>query len=103
MTPATRWTRTADPESGGDRIRMAFTKPDADFSDETLIPVPANSGDCLLIDGLTVHASEPNKSDNARWVYTFHCYDRAKGDWDPANWLQPTERGAFASLYDYKF
>lgn len=102
---ATRWIRsTADPQDGS-AISMSHTHPEAKYgADEEYVPVPAKSGDLLLIDGLVVHRSAPNRSPYPRPVYTFHVFDRGTINeprtWDPNNWLQPSAELGFKSLYD---
>ena len=95
---ATRWVRTPDPETGA--IRMVHTHPDAKYGG-TFVTVPARAGSCVVIDGLVVHRSAPNRSPHPRPIYTFHMFDRAGGrEWDRRNWLQPTPQLPFPSLYD---
>lgn len=84
---------------------MSHTHPEAKYgADEEYVPVPAKSGDLLLIDGLVVHRSAPNRSPYPRPVYTFHVFDRGTINeprtWDPKNWLQPSAELGFKSLYD---
>ncbi|UXI21419.1 hypothetical protein NH340_JMT07362 [Sarcoptes scabiei] len=72
--------------------------------------VPAKKGSCILIDGLVIHRSDPNVSDQPRPAYTFHCFDQGKDiesgnrkiskrKWDGLNWLQPTDQYSFPHLY----
>lgn len=72
--------------------------------------VPAKKGSCILIDGLVIHRSDPNVSDQPRPAYTFHCFDQgkeiesgnrkiSKRKWDGLNWLQPTDQYSFPHLY----
>lgn len=79
---------------------MVHTAPDAEYGrDEEYVPVQAKAGDLLLIDGLVVHRSAPNRSLQPRPVYTFHIFDRKGRKWDPSNWLQPSAELDFKSLY----
>jgi hypothetical protein len=40
----------------------------------------------ILIDGLVVHRSEKNESENSRHIYTFHLFDAATAEWSNKNW-----------------
>jgi len=57
------------------------------------------SGSCILIHGLVVHKSEPNKSDKSRHAYTFHVAEMEGTEYSKDNWLQPPEGSHFPRLY----
>lgn len=59
------------------------------------------SGTLILISGLVVHRSEPNRSSKSRHVYTFHVVDVSGGKYSPENWLQPSEKLPFPNIYKY--
>ncbi|XP_035209100.1 phytanoyl-CoA dioxygenase domain-containing protein 1 homolog [Stegodyphus dumicola] len=62
------------------------------------VPVPAKKGDCVLIHGSVLHKSNRNHTDKARVAYTFHVIEK-DSEWSKDNWLQPTERLPFPSVY----
>ena len=96
----TRWTRTVNASTGD--IEMVHDNPNFKYDNiGHFEALPAKAGSCVIIDGLVVHRSGPNKSDYPRPVYTFHMFDQASGKtWNKLNWLQPTEQLKFPSLYD---
>merc|ERR1712093_375572 len=47
------------------------------------------AGTLVLIDGAVIHASERNKSQKSRFIYTFHMIE-GQARYDDKNWLQPT-------------
>lgn len=56
-------------------------------------------GDLVVIDGLVIHQSEPNTSDQPRMAYTFHVIDGSVS-YSSENWLQPTSANTFEKLND---
>lgn len=68
--------------------------------DKRYVPAVAKKGSCVLIHGLVVHKSAPNKSQKPRPIYTVHIYDQEGCEWSKENMLQPTERLPFPSLYN---
>lgn len=59
-------------------------------------------GSLILIDGLVVHKSENNTSENSRHIYTFHVIDRAVGRWSSENWsvVLPLCRSSFCRWWN---
>ena len=51
------------------------------------ILAPCHAGDAVIFDGLTPHASSPNRSSKSRRAITLH-FKPAASDWAPTNWLQ---------------
>lgn len=93
---ATKWQRVSD---GDGQVRMEHSNPDFSYSGQ-FVPCPAPKGSVVLIDGLVVHRSSPNRSEKPRPIYTFHVFDQGRPcRWDERNWLQPTTELAFPSLY----
>lgn len=80
-------------EKGADEL-FSFRGNPCPYDKEKAVPVPAKPGDLVLIDGLVIHQSEPNKSAKSRMAYTFHVIDGA-AKWSEENWLQPTQAGNF--------
>ena len=69
--------------------------------DEDFVKVEVKSGGLVLINGLVLHKSNPNHSDDPRAAYTFHFYEE-DGDrirWSPLNWAQELPNYKFPSLY----
>ena len=48
---------------------------------------PCHAGDAVIFDGLTPHASSPNRSSQSRRAITLH-FKPAASRWAPTNWLQ---------------
>ena len=48
---------------------------------------PCHAGDAVIFDGLTPHASSPNRSSKSRRAITLH-FKPAASNWAPTNWLQ---------------
>ncbi|XP_021947515.1 phytanoyl-CoA dioxygenase domain-containing protein 1 homolog isoform X2 [Folsomia candida] len=65
----------------------------------TLVPATCKPGDLVVIDGLVIHQSEPNTSDQPRMAYTFHVIDGSVS-YSSENWLQPTSANTFEKLND---
>ncbi|KAL0280263.1 UNVERIFIED_CONTAM: hypothetical protein PYX00_001607 [Menopon gallinae] len=93
-----RFIRNPDPNS--DDLLM-YTNPEPVYSSSHFIPVPVRKGTLILISGLVVHRSEPNRSTKSRHVYTFHVVDVGAGKYSPENWLQPSEKLPFPNIYKY--
>jgi ectoine hydroxylase-related dioxygenase (phytanoyl-CoA dioxygenase family) len=74
--------------------------PEEWFDEKKYVPAAVKKGSCVLIHGLVVHKSAPNKSDKGRPIYTFHIYDQNGCEWSKENMLQPTARLPFPSLYN---
>ncbi|GIX89103.1 phytanoyl-CoA dioxygenase domain-containing protein 1 [Caerostris extrusa] len=70
-----------------------------DFEDDKYVPIPAKPGDCVLIHGSVIHKSARNNTEKPRIVYTYHVVEKAN-EWSKENWLQPTERLPFPSVYN---
>lgn len=70
-----------------------------DYDESTFVPVPIKAGDAIIIHGLVVHKSEPNKTENqSRHIYTYHIVEQEGTTWDQDNWLQPTTQIPFTPL-----
>lgn len=82
-------------QDGGDFIK--FDAPEIECQDDQFVSVPVSKGSLVMIHGLVVHRSGPNKSEEPRWVYTFHAYDRANSVYLKDNWLKETE--TFMPIY----
>lgn len=83
------------PEKG-----LIFTNDCPNYDEKSFVPAPAKKGSCVLIHGLVVHKSEPNRSKHPRPAYTFHLYDGATCKWDQLNSFNPTEVNPFPNLYE---
>ena len=77
------------PEAEGDKICKIIG--DADYmhpdSKYEYVRCPVKSGDLVMIHGLVLHKSEPNRSGNSRWAWAFHGYDCREG----VTWLDDNE------------
>lgn len=62
------------------------------------IPVPAESGTLVLIDGSCVHYSEPNRSSIPRHAYAIHVIEGNGCKWLEDNWLQRSDGEDFPLL-----
>lgn len=78
---------------------LQWSAPVKEYSNDQFVEVPVKRGSLVMIHGLVVHRSAPNKSDKARWIYTFHAYDRARARYLDDNWLQATDNDTFMSIY----
>ena len=68
--------------------------------DDQYVPVTAKPGDMILIHGKVVHKSDPNRSDNPRQTFAFHCFERANNvKWSERNSFQETDDFKFPKLY----
>ncbi|CAH1785253.1 unnamed protein product, partial [Owenia fusiformis] len=70
-----------------------------EYDSKEFVPVPIKKGDLILIDGLVVHKSHANTSENSRHIYTFHVIEQKNTEWSKENWLQPTKELPFPSIY----
>ncbi|GFT62955.1 phytanoyl-CoA dioxygenase domain-containing protein 1 [Nephila pilipes] len=68
------------------------------FDEDKYIPIPAKPGDCVVIHGSVLHKSARNNTEEPRIIYTFHAAEKGN-EWSKFNWLQPTERLPFPSIY----
>lgn len=70
-----------------------------EYDEKAFVAAPVKAGDAIVIHGLVVHKSEPNKSENeSRHIYTYHIVEQEETTWDPDNWLQPTPEVPFTPL-----
>lgn len=91
-----RFTRT---EERLDDQLLKWTAPPKEYADDQFVEVPVKRGTLVMIHGLVVHRSAPNNSDKARWIYTFHAYDKGRAEYLKDNWLQPIDNDTFLSIY----
>lgn len=70
------------------QVELEWTAPPLDCDDDQFVLVPVKRGSLVLIHGLVVHRSSANLSDKARWIYTFHAYDKSRAVYLKDNWLQ---------------
>lgn len=80
--------------------------------------VPAKKGSCIVFSDLLVHCSGPNGTNQSRPAYIFNVFDQGREveqidgkdnkiikqrerQWDPLNWMQPTDQFAFQHLYSF--
>lgn len=68
------------------------------YQDE-FIACPVKKGSLVILDGLVIHASEPNRSDKSRLAFTFHAMETVGVKYDSDNWLQLPENMKFLDLY----
>jgi len=69
------------------------------YDENAFVAAPVKAGDAIVIHGLVVHKSEPNRSENeSRHIYTYHIVEQEATTWDPDNWLQPTSNTPFTPL-----
>lgn len=78
-------------------IELEWDKPPLSYDDNQFVKVPVKKGSLVLIHGLVVHRSSANVSDKARWVYTFHGYDKSKAVYLKDNWLQVENQNGVGS------
>ena len=84
-----------------DGPHLVFSTPLPKYEDKDFVSAPVKKGSCVLIDGLVVHKSAPNRSPYPRPAYTFHIYDRSNSTWDPDTHYQPTKGNPFPNVYTY--
>ncbi|KAI9144397.1 hypothetical protein BKA69DRAFT_1057324 [Paraphysoderma sedebokerense] len=68
-------------------------------SDPSFTPGPVTAGSLVLIHGGVVHASQPNRSEKSRYIYTFHAIEK-DAEYDEKNWLQESEKLPFKPVYE---
>ncbi|KAM7093289.1 phytanoyl-CoA dioxygenase domain-containing protein 1 isoform 1-T1 [Molossus nigricans] len=83
----------------GSVLGISFLGSDPDWDNSLFVPTPVQRGALVLIHGQVVHKSEQNLSDRSRQAYTFHLMEASGTIWSPENWLQPTAKLPFPSLY----
>ena len=93
-----RFVRTNSTNPSDPLLKFIGERPVYDQSKFVAVPVPR--GSLVLIDGLVVHKSEPNKSEKSRHAYTFHVADAHGTKWMDNNWLQETSDYNFPNLYN---
>lgn len=70
------------------------------FAQDEFVACPVKKGSLVILDGLVVHASEPNRSDRSRLAFTFHVMETdGLKKYDSDNWLQLPENMKFQDLY----
>ncbi|XP_026474129.1 phytanoyl-CoA dioxygenase domain-containing protein 1 homolog [Ctenocephalides felis] len=85
----------------GDDVVLEYDRPAPLYPANNFVECPVKKGTCIVIHGLVVHDSKPNRSTRSRHAYTFHVLDAQDGvDYSKDNWLQPTERLPFQKLYE---
>lgn len=94
---ARRFVRTGNNQDGENLLE--WTAPAREDDPRQFVKVPVKRGDLVLIHGLVVHQSAANLSDKPRWAYTFHAFDKAKGQYSDKNWLQVNVNNTFMPLY----
>lgn len=72
-----------------------WSAPPVKYEESQFVSAPAEPGDLLLIHGLVVHRSGPNKSLKRRTGFVFHAYDKARATYLEDNWLQDNGTGSF--------
>ncbi|XP_059488046.1 phytanoyl-CoA dioxygenase domain-containing protein 1 homolog [Neocloeon triangulifer] len=92
-----RYVRKNDPNS--DEL-VGYDSPALTYPQSNFRSVPVKRGSCVLIHGLVVHQSDPNRSSNPRHAYTFHVIERKNCVYSEENWLQPSEELPFPLLYN---
>jgi len=90
-----RWYRNPN---NSNNMLIEGESPEEWLEEQKYVPAAVRKGSCVLIHGLVVHKSAPNKSDKPRPVYTFHFYDQNGCEYSKENMLQPTIL-PFQSLY----
>lgn len=75
-------------EKDNGQIELEWTAPPLECDEDKFVPIPVKRGSLVLIHGLVVHRSSANLSNKARWIYTFHAFDRSRAVYLKDNWLQ---------------
>lgn len=71
------------------------------LSDNEYTAEPVKKGALVIIHGLVMHKSYPNRSEDSRHAYTFHVVDFEKGnDWSKENWLRKSDKVPFQNIYE---
>jgi ectoine hydroxylase-related dioxygenase (phytanoyl-CoA dioxygenase family) len=91
-----RWYRNPN---NNNNMLIEGESPEEWLDEKSYVPAAVKKGSCVLIHGLVVHKSGPNKSDKPRGIYAIHLYDQNGCEWSKENMLQPTARLPFQSLY----
>jgi phytanoyl-CoA hydroxylase len=60
---------------------------DSPYPEDGLVPLEAETGTLIVLDGALPHRSGPNRSDRSRHAYTLHVVERAAA-YPEDNWLQ---------------
>jgi phytanoyl-CoA hydroxylase len=60
---------------------------DSPYPEDGLVPLEAETGTLIVLDGALPHRSGPNRSDRSRHAYTLHVIERA-AEYPADNWLQ---------------
>lgn len=87
-----RYIRSGKP----DGPRYEWTGPMPIYAQQSYVNLSAKKGSLVLINGLLVHKSEPNRTDKSRMAIVFHAYDKSKCSF-VEGWL-PTDCPAFEPL-----
>lgn len=93
---ARRFTRVEDKV---DDQLLTWSAPVKEYDESSFVEVPVKRGSLVIIHGLAVHRSAPNNSDKARWIYTFHAYDKGRAKYLADNWLQAVDNDTFINIY----
>ncbi|KAI5636979.1 phytanoyl-CoA dioxygenase (PhyH) domain-containing protein [Phthorimaea operculella] len=81
------------------KTELEYDRPAPIYPQSAFTPVPVSKGTCILIHGLVVHRSAPNRSDKSRHAYTFHVVETHNNTYSPDNWLQEGPNAPFLNLY----
>lgn len=60
---------------------------------------PVKRGSLVILDGSTVHFSDPNFTNEHRYTYTFRIMETDYENFVPENWFQLSEGEQIACLY----
>jgi len=71
------------------------------FDTSLFVPVECVKGTCVVLDGSTVHMSNPNRSEVSRHAYTLHFIEGGDPNvvYEKDNWLQRAEEFPALPLY----
>jgi phytanoyl-CoA hydroxylase len=72
----------------------------AKFDISKAVPLPAEEGTMVLLDGSLVHFSEANTSSMPRHAYTLHIIETEDCEYPASNWLLNAGTTNFAKMYD---
>ncbi|KAF7493795.1 Phytanoyl-CoA dioxygenase domain-containing protein 1 -like protein [Sarcoptes scabiei] len=116
----TRWVRSKDLNGQTKMEYIGISTPDSlvVIDPKQLKMVPAKKGSCIVFSDLLVHCSGPNGTNQSRPAYIFNVFDQGREveqidgkdnkiikqrerQWDPLNWMQPTDQFAFQHLYSF--
>jgi len=67
--------------------------------DDKYVKAEVKKGSLILIHGEVTHKSGKNESEKSRNAYAWHVYEGEGSDWQITNWMQPTDKGTFVTLY----